>query len=210
MFKVGKYCCLSEGKALLADLGCGPGHNADALMREGVASTAVLLDISPTMVVRALTEVREGIPLGVCGDMVYAPLRDGCVDVVLMIASLHHVVRREARLGALKESFRILKGGGTALIVVWARWQVRLLPLLIKGLVRYALKQSETPWDVVRCSKKGQVCREYHLYSLKELVNDARQAGFSVVESGTYVAPGREGLPRKNYYVIGIKPKRPP
>ncbi len=207
VMRVRKYCCFEGGQRIVADMGCGPGQNAAALIREGVVRAALLLDISPAMVRRAVEGVKEGVALGVCGDMACAPLREGCVDVVIMVASLHHLTRRGDRLSALRESFRVLRAGGAMLVVVWARWQARLLPLLLRGVARYVLRRSESPWDVVRCSRGGAVCREYHLYSLSELVADVRGVGFKVVEVGTYVAPGRKSLPRKNYYVVGVKPR---
>ncbi len=207
VMRVRGHRCSEAGQCIVADMGCGPGQNAAALIREGVARAALLLDISPTMVRKAVEGVKEGIALGVCGDMACTPLRGDCVDAVIMVASLHHLTKKEDRLCALRESFRVLKAGGAVLVVVWARWQVRLLPLLLRGVTRYVLGRSESPWDVVKCSRGGAVCREYHLYSLGELITDVRGAGFKVVEAGTYVAPGRKSLPRKNYYVVGVKPE---
>ncbi len=204
IFTVNRYC---NAYGAVADFGCGPGHNSLALIKRECFGLAFLLDLSFRMVERAVECFRDAglLGLAVCGDMVFPPLRDGCVDAVLMVASLHHLTRREDRLRALRESFRVLKAGGAILVVVWGRWQVRLLPLLLRGVARYVLRRSESPWDVVRCSRGGVVCREYHLYSLGELVADVRGAGFKVVEAGTYVAPGRKSLPRKNYYVVGLK-----
>lgn len=196
-----------SGSRVLIDAGCGPGHNSIVSLRRAHADRAVCLDASYSMVERAV-HASEGLPLyGVCGDMVSMPLRHDVAGAVILVSSLHHLTRREDRLSALRESFRVLRAGGAVLVVVWARWQVRLLPLLLRGVARYVLRRSESPWDVLRCSRGGAVCREYHLYSLGELVADVRGAGFKVVEAGTYVAPGRKSLPRKNYYVVGVKPR---
>ncbi len=195
---------------VVVDAGCGPGHNAVALLGRGLFGRAVCVDLSFNMVSRALANAESLNMLGfygVCGDMSFMPLRDDVADAALLVSSLHHLVSRALRVRALREAFRVLRAGGAVLVVVWARWQVRLLPLLLRGVARYVLGRSESPWDVVRCSRGGVVCREYHMYSLGELVADVREAGFEVVEAGTYVAPGRESLPRKNYYVVGLKPR---
>jgi len=200
-----------RGKGVVVDAGCGPGHNTLALLEHGLFYKALCLDISFNMVHKAVTCAGDftgsGRFQGVCSDMSAMPLRDSVADAVLMVASLHHLIDHASRIRALRESFRVLKTGGAVLVVVWARWQARLLPLLLKGVARYVLRRSESPWDVVKCSRGGAVCREYHLYSLGELISDVRGAGFKVVEAGTYVAPGRKSLPRKNYYVVGVKPR---
>jgi len=199
----------SSHNSVLIDAGCGPGHNSAALLQRGFFTSAVCLDISFQMIRRALTEVTgvEGLLHGLCSDMSFMPIREGAADAVMFISSLHHLVNRASRLRALHEAFKTLRDGGVLLVVVWARWQAKLLPLLLKGIADYALRRSESPWDIVKCSKGGTVCREYHLYSLGELISDVREAGFDVVEVGTYVAPGRRSLPRKNYYVVGVKPR---
>ncbi len=198
-------------KGVVVDAGCGPGHNALALLERGLFCKAVCLDISFNMIRKAVMRANELTDSCrfhcVCSDMSAMPLRDNVADAVLMVASLHHLINYASRIRALRESFRVLKAGGAVLVVVWARWQVRLLPLLLKGVTRYVLRRSESPWDVVKCSRGGAVCREYHLYSLGELIADVRGVGFKVVEAGTYVAPGRKSLPRKNYYVVGVKPE---
>ncbi len=193
---------------VIADLGCGPAHNSVNHLVKGRAAKAVALDLSMIMLERGAALARKNSVdhrlFAVAGDMRKLPLRDSSVDSVLIISSLHHILPRDGRLTALNEVKRVLKHGGKALTIVWARWQAKLLPHLFRGVMKFLLRKSRSPWDMVIC--KRTVCREYHMYSLGELVRDVREAGLLVERSGTYVAPGREGLPRKNYFVVAVKP----
>ncbi len=196
------------GNSLIADLGCGDGHNSIHLIVKGMVKEAVLLDISESMIRRCVKLSRDSgvyeLTHQVIADLTLPPLRSYSVDAVLATSSIHHLTSDELRFKALREALRMLRKGGKALITVWARWQLRLAWLLVKGVIRYLTGASSSPWDTVKCSGRG-LCREYHLYSLKELVRDSLRAGFKVVEEGVYMAPGRKGLPRKNYYVLLVK-----
>lgn len=192
----------------IADLGCGPAHNSVNHLVKGRAAKAVALDVSMNMLEKGSALAKKNSVehrlFAVAGDMRRLPVRDSSVDSALVVSSLHHILPRDGRLAALNEVKRVLKPGRRALIIVWARWQAKLLPHLFKGVLMFLLRKSRSPWDVVIC--KRTVCREYHMYSLGELVRDVREAGLLVERSGTYVAPGRRGLPRKNYFVVAVKP----
>lgn len=101
----------SKEGAVALDLGCGNGRHLDLLRKE--FEMAVGLDFSLSMLQLCDAPV-------VSGDLCALPFRDGCADVVLCVAALHHLPTRDERLAALDEIARVLRASGETLISVWA------------------------------------------------------------------------------------------
>ena len=101
----------TQGRGLVADLGCGPGHVARYLKEQGV--DVVGIDLSPEMV-RVAAELHPGLEFRV-GDMIRLDLPDaGLAGIVAFYAIVHF---SPAELGAVFREFRrVLKPGGLALI----------------------------------------------------------------------------------------------
>lgn len=99
---------------VVADLGCGTGYMAGALI--GLASKLILVDRSEGMLEQARTRFeRSDLDLDLRqGPLEKLPIADAEVDGVLAGMVLHHL----ADLGpALGEFQRVLKPGGTAVIL---------------------------------------------------------------------------------------------
>lgn len=188
------------------DLGSGPGQNAVYLVSLRSELRGVLVDISEEMLLRFLREVPLELSCRlhpVLADMGYLPLRSDSLDSILLVASLHHVTSRSGRLQVLKECYRVLRRGGMTLTVVWGRWQLSLILEVLRDLPSFILRRKESPWDFTKCSRVA--CREYHLYSLRELRKDLRASGFKTLEEGIYMPQSSGGAPAKNYYCLSIK-----
>jgi tRNA (uracil-5-)-methyltransferase TRM9 len=125
------------------------------------------------------------------------PIFQLCFDAALLVSVLHHLITKEDRVNALSELRRVLKEGGVALITVWARYQLHIIVKILKTILKGY--RGSSVWDTRICSALG--CRYYHFYSIKELINDAKEVGFKVIDSGAYEAPGK-GSSRKNYFII--------
>ncbi|MCD6324358.1 MAG: class I SAM-dependent methyltransferase [Desulfurococcales archaeon] len=186
-----------RGKVVI-DIGCGKGLAGSFWVRRGVY---VGIDLSPSMLFTAPEGLR-GSPFfwAIAGEAETLPLRDGVADSALMIAVLHHIRGREERVRALREVKRSLRRGGRVLITVWSGLQYPILLEVLKAVFKGLSDGFRGFW---RCSKSG--CRYYHLYTLRELVNEVEEAGLEVLEAGTYVAPGK-GRGRKNYFVVALNP----
>lgn len=90
----------------ILEIGCGEG-----MMFEGTATTPVQMDVSMTRVLRARGKARHLL----CADGYDLPFTDESFELVLLIAVLEHT-SEPWRL--LRETRRVLKRGGRALIVV--------------------------------------------------------------------------------------------
>lgn len=92
------------------DVGCGPGHVAEHLVRHGLEVTGV--DLDPRMIDRARLRLGSRAELGVA-DVAALPFEDASFDVVTTTLSMHHWA--DTRAG-LAEVARVLKPSGVALL----------------------------------------------------------------------------------------------
>jgi ubiquinone/menaquinone biosynthesis C-methylase UbiE len=88
------------------EIGCGEG-----MMFDDFAITPVQMDVS----MRRLSKAREKNPAVLCADGYHLPFKDRSFSIVLMVAVLEHT-REPWRI--LAEARRVLKPGGTVVIVV--------------------------------------------------------------------------------------------
>lgn len=108
--------------SFLLDLGCGNGKNIltrdDIVQIAGERSMGLLLECK-----EHVNDISAADCVQV--DLLQASLRDGCADVVICIAVIHHFSSRARRLQSLKTIHRLLRPSGRALITVWAKDQTR-------------------------------------------------------------------------------------
>lgn len=119
---------------LVADIGIGTGAFADVFAAQGAAITGV--DISPRML--ALCGDRHPDWDLFLGDFLHLPLAKASQDLVVSSFAFHHLDDAE-RAAAVRECLRVLKPGGTFLLVdIMFRDQTQL------RLARERLRDS---WD---------------------------------------------------------------
>ncbi|MEM1546539.1 MAG: class I SAM-dependent methyltransferase [Candidatus Methanomethylicia archaeon] len=187
----------------ILDVGSGPG-----LYAVNVASRfsvdVVCMDISTGMlkVARRHAKNRNVYSLIhlVIADLEYIPFRSYCFDAVLCIATIHHLPTRRSRINGLREIARILKINGKALITAWNIFQPRNLFRVLTNIPISILKGRAIGDIYVSWHYKGEILRRfYHLYTLKELKNDAINAGLNIVEDGCIKVRGRIA---ENIYIL--------
>ena len=101
---------------VVADLGCGNGYMASALL--GHCSRVILVDRSPKMLEAARTRLAQR-PRSTAlefrrGDLDRLPIEDGEVDGVVIGMVFHHLPSFDAPLAEMR---RILKPGGAAAVL---------------------------------------------------------------------------------------------
>ncbi len=170
---------IKEMEGIAVDVGCG---NARHLVLMAHRCKFVFgLDASFNMVRIARERLREENIVNaevVCGDACKMPFKDESFDFALFIAALHNIKGRQNRIKALKELKRILKPNGRAMISVWAKWQDKWRRYFVK---KFFLRRGEHGDIYIPWKKDGMnVLRFYHLYSMRELKRDVRQAGFRI------------------------------
>jgi len=152
----------------LLDVGCGTGYVACRLAQQGVGAV-VCLDLSEGMLRVAWRRARrwrvDAAVSFVRGSAVALPFRSRSFETVLAAAVVHHVHGRERRVVALSEIRRVCRG--FALITVWSALHPSNLLRVLSSRSRDVL---------VRWGGRGE--RYYHLYTLRELKEDLRAAGY--------------------------------
>ena len=166
------------------DIGCGNGRHTHPLAE--TVEYAVGIDLSRALLQEA-DEQGSALAL-VQGDAASLPFRDGCADVVVYVATLHHLPDRETRIESLREVGRILGPGGRGLVSAWSTEHDRFSSTArddagFDTTIDWTLPGGET------------VPRFYHIYGPTEFERDLRAAGLtvesSVVSSGNCYAEVR-------------------
>lgn len=194
-------------RGLVADLGCGNGrHSFPAAM---IGYEVVALDISWKLI-RHVLKRRRKLRLStlhpVIGSITHIPIRDGVIDVALVIAVLHSIPTLKLRFRALQEVWRILKTGGKALVTVWSAFQPRHVIPLFSGLLKLLTRRlwepfdAEVPW---RAGLNYTVHRFYHLYTPCELKYTISRSAPWIYKVGRFDVK-RSVFPQ-NYAAIMIK-----
>jgi tRNA (uracil-5-)-methyltransferase TRM9 len=165
-----------QGQSSLAlDVGCGNGRHSE-LLADG-SERVLALDVSRGLLLEARDRIEESAPVTkLQGDAASLPLSEGCVDVAVYVATLHHLPDRETRVESLRELRRVLSPGGRALVGVWSLTHDRF----------DADPAAETGFDTtVDWTLPGgeTVPRFYHIYAPAEFDVDLRAAGLVIERS---------------------------
>lgn len=102
--------CCSSGRLL--DVGCGTGRLAARLVQTGY--DVVGLDASPGML-RIMAANGRGKPVGGHGDAL--PFPDDSFDVVVSVATLHHIAEASRVAATISEMYRVVRPHGA--VVIW-------------------------------------------------------------------------------------------
>ncbi|MEK7644321.1 MAG: class I SAM-dependent methyltransferase [Patescibacteria group bacterium] len=97
------------------DLGCGSGRLYSILEKFQVDYVGV--DQSEEQIKIA----KEKFPAlkFICSEMSALPIQDNYLDLIYCLRSFHHLPTAESRIKALREMKRVLKMGGTIVLVNW-------------------------------------------------------------------------------------------
>lgn len=168
--EVETFCSEAPGGGVGLDVGCGNGRHVPVLAER--VDRAVGLDVSrPLLEVAVESNDVPGAEF-VQGDATALPLADGCVDVAVYVAALHHLRPRAARIRSLDELARVLAPGGRALVSVWSVEHDRFdRQSGFDTTVDWTLPDGET------------VPRFYHVYDSAEFRADLAESDLSVVEA---------------------------
>jgi len=167
--------------SIVLDIGCGNGRNM-ILFSEN--KRVIGLDISRNMVQTAKKNLMKKNLSHKCdllqSDAVHLPIKESSIDVILYIATLHHISTADERLRSLLELKRTLRKGGRALISVWAFDQPKFEELLKEHLKK---KEGFGDVDVEWKGSDGRTFKRfYHLFYGEELKDLALKAELTIKE----------------------------
>lgn len=176
------YASMLEPGSTVADLGCGNGRNALCLAEFGMRVVAIdfvgrMLDITMRKARRAGL---DGAIRPLCCDVTDIPLPDASFDHALYVATMHHLPTSADRARSVRELWRTLKPGGTALVGVWAVEQERFAEDLKVAPPGLGCGDVLVPWTR---QTDGMVFERYvHLFTMGELLSLFSE-GWGILES---------------------------
>ncbi|MBU1148594.1 class I SAM-dependent methyltransferase [Patescibacteria group bacterium] len=204
-FAIFKKYIKSGDKAL--DAGCGNGRLYDSLQEldieyQGVDISSKLIDKAKNKYPEAKFEV---------GDILSLPFADQQFDVLLSIATLHHVPSSKYRKQVIEDFARVIKPGGYLMVTVWNLAQ-REMNKELGNLPPADIinKDGDQIIDVMRPWKnpQGEVLakRYLHGFSQQELEQLISSSGFKIIES-FYAKRGKKTGPNQAYNLCLIAQK---
>jgi len=147
------------------DIGAGNGRHAEPLASH--VELVLALDASLAPLREAVERGRDrGFDLATAlGDATALPVGDGCIDLAVYIATIHHLPSRAERIGSLDELARVLSGRGAGLVSAWSVSHDRF--------DRESGFDAEVDWTL----PDGEtVPRFYHVYDLDEFRGEIRDS----------------------------------
>ncbi|MEI7719408.1 MAG: class I SAM-dependent methyltransferase [archaeon] len=167
---------LSDKSGKILDLGCGSGRNFSAMSKD-VELYAV--DFSEEMLVHAKEKAEK---LGLKADFVHSysgklKFKDNFFDSIICVAVLHCIPTKEERVNTIKEIYRTLKKGSSALISVWGKNSPRLKNKGKECYVSWTVKNDK---ESRKGEKEIKQERYTYVYDLEELQKEVLDAGFEI------------------------------
>jgi len=187
------------------DIGCGNGRLFSFF--DGRGASYVGIDNSQKLV-NIAQENNPGATFMV-GDALALPFSAGEFDLAVSSAVLHHIPSKAYRQKFFQEARRILKAGGCFVVLVWdlrlpimikqKKW--KLLQKFAKTQIKIALGAAKLDFGDVFISWQNQYQRYHRMFSLRELQNLAKSAGFAIEKFGALP----QGEKEQNLYIIAKK-----
>lgn len=199
---------LPKKKLRVLDLGCGAGRVLQYLVENGIdVARYVGIDYSEGLLGEGKKWKEQYAP------KVHAEFRNDLLqtfeekdrefDVVILLASFHHLTTKEDRESCLELCFQALKPGGK----IWmTNWNSLNLASYRPDRIKRVGEDFIIPFTN---EKKETFDRYYHGFHLKELNQLLTYGGFSQIEH-YYVTKGEKvSIPEKGWNIIssGIKAK---
>jgi tRNA (uracil-5-)-methyltransferase TRM9 len=147
----------------ILDNGCGNGRNMQYkdYTFEGI-------DSSDTFVTMCR---QKGLSCKLA-DMCEIPFSGNSFDVIMSIASFHHLATPERRIKALQEMYRVLKPNGNVILSVWSITQP---PKTRRVFTHYG--DTIVPWK----NTSGTYERYYYIFEIDEICSLFKDVGFKMV-----------------------------
>jgi len=175
-----------ENGTKIADLGCGNGRFYEFLRKNlqieyiGIDNSKNLLNIAQKKYFK--DENAKFIE----GDLINTGLDDDSIDLIVAIASFHHLPGKETRKRSLQEMHRILKNKGILIISVWNLFQEKYKKYIWKARIKHILSLGKYDWrDTMIPWGKSGTQRYYYAFKTKELQQLLETHGFKVIEAVT-------------------------
>ncbi len=184
---------VAKGEKVL-DFGCGNARLLEFFKDKEIDYTG--LDFCDNFIKEAKEKYKKKSTKFVVGDVLNAPLPDASFDKIFSIAVLHHIPSQKLREQFFTEIKRLLKKDGLAVVTVWNLRQRKYFWYYVKSIINKLFGKYKMDFgDVFIPWKEGQskpIQRYAHIFSEKELIVLAKNAGLQIQKSGYLVRNGKK------------------
>ena len=168
---------IAAGEKVL-DLGCGNGRLYELLRARkadyyGIDVSEKLIEIAKSHYPDAKFQVADALNL---------PFSDNFFDRVFSIAVFHHIPSEKFRLRFLSEAKRVLRPGGSLVLIVWGLGSRKRLFLFFKYAVFKILGKSKLDFGDTYVPWRKETMRYVHYFLKDELKQLTKTAGFRTKE----------------------------
>ena len=164
----------------LLDVGCGNARLLKTVQQVNVHYTGV--DNSQGMLLMAQKNFPDQTFL--LGDVLALPCADNTFDVVVCLATLHHIPSNALRRQAMQELVRVLKPGGIVIVRNWHYRSPGFLRRIFLNGCRKLLGGSDLDFGDAFVPWKGTAVKRYvHFFTRRSLRRLAKAAGVKSIKS---------------------------
>jgi tRNA (uracil-5-)-methyltransferase TRM9 len=164
---------ISFSNKTVLDLGCGNGRLFEFLSDKNISSYYGI-DQSDKLIQVCLDRYKKG-HFSV-GNLLKTPYENEQFDIVLCLATLHHIPTAKLRNQALSEIFRVLRPGGTLLMTNWYFWNKTKFLQQIFSYNKLPLGDFLMPWKTGDGKKVTD--RYFHAWTKRETRQLLENSGF--------------------------------
>ncbi|MCK5303954.1 MAG: methyltransferase domain-containing protein [Candidatus Heimdallarchaeota archaeon] len=202
MNKISKlYSLPSSG--ILVDIGAGNSRNL--LHFNSSSMQFIATDISFELL-KASVEIQMGHHFTINNDMKSLSLRSNFANLVLSIATIHHLRKKEETISCLQLQSALLKKDGYLILSCWRRWKPDTRKKLIGDFITSPIRKLKNkywrhgdiylPWHD---ENKNIIARRYyHLFTKRELVSVIKKTDLKIIDFSK--CGGKGG--KDNFFVL--------
>ena len=174
---------IKDGGKIL-DLGCGNARVTKLFKDSSQKVDYTGVDFSQSLIKQAQDRYPEGHYI--TKDMTEVDFDKASFDIVIMIASFHHLPTAKERRELLHKIHNWLKPGGYLFMTNWYLWQKKYFKYAFKNIKqKKAINDFFIPWHKYSDDKEV-LWRYYHSFSQTELEKLLIKAGFVPEPKGVY------------------------
>ena len=155
-----------DGKIAL-NIGCGAGDEALILARSGAYCLAMDITKPAAEATHSLLQIIGG-GVGFQGDARFLPLPDCSVDLIYSSGVLHHSTDLPRSISEIQ---RVLKPGGTAYIMLYAKWSITFIQEKLLGW------SGEKAWETE--GRRNPLTNTYSVEQCKHLLKSFSNTSIS-------------------------------
>ena len=202
MNKISKLHSLPSS-GILVDIGAGNSRN---LLHFGSSSMQFIATDISFELLQASVDIQMGNHFIINNDMKSLSLRSNFANLVLSIATIHHLRKKEETISCLQLLSTLLKDDGYLILSCWRRWKPDTRKKLIGDFLTYPIRKMKykywrhgdiyLPW--LDENKNVISSRYYHLFTRRELVSVIEKTDLNIIDFST--CGGKSG--KDNFFVL--------